>query len=440
MLAFSRDYMNIERMQFDNIVTTENMRTYLGYQIPENKSVWRKKGKPKKVQPPRRTAHEKSSRVVPEKSGRAAPEKSGRAAPEKSGRAASKPKQKAKKGPTKPPTKPATEVRRASFSEVPRGPPLEDPVDVSQGPTSVPVQTLLSELRRDKAAPSAQQMAEIEELLASVENEPDSDPESDHREDSAEPEAPRKKCMGDAIRAGPVGGRVKTVAQKKRKILDKGKAPIGENPKKMKGDKPGISMSVHLSDLIDEASEMYSEPSFPLPTPPIPSRDTLSRRGDRSPSVVIHDVPNDSDSAKSGHEDFIRDDVSVEPPIDETERVPDNLPDPPVGFPEASVDLQIPSSSRAEDIPASSQGPTPKQPEMASGETLARKPPIQSLRDGLLGCPLEALQALAPENYLRRPGVGRTSPERFADIIVHHQIEVCLPILSFVELSFFFFF
>jgi hypothetical protein len=29
--------MNVERMKFDNIVTTENMRKYLGYQIPENK-------------------------------------------------------------------------------------------------------------------------------------------------------------------------------------------------------------------------------------------------------------------------------------------------------------------------------------------------------------------------------------------------------------------
>ena len=50
------------------------------------------------------------------------------------------------------------------------------------------------------------------------------------------------------------------------------------------------------------------------------------------------------------------------PSIDETERVPDNLPDPPVGFPEASLDPRILSPSRTEDIPASSQDPAPNQP------------------------------------------------------------------------------
>jgi hypothetical protein len=97
------------------------------------------------------------------------------------------------------------------------------------------------------------------------------------------------------------------------------------------------------------------------------------------------------------------------------------------------MDPPISSPSRAEDIPTSSQGPVANQPEVPSGETSARKLPIRSLRDGLLGCPLEALQALAPENYLRRPGAGRTSPERFADIIVHHQIEVCKHILIFIK-------
>jgi hypothetical protein len=296
---------------------------------------------------------------------------------------------------------------------------LEDPVDMSQGPTSVPVQTLLSELRRDNAASSAQQMAEIEELLASVENEPDSDPESDHREGSAEPEAPRKKCMGDAIRAGPVGGRVKTVAQKKRKNLDKGKAPIGENPKKMKGDNPGISMSVHLSDLIDEASVIYSEPSFPLPTPSFPPKDVSSPRAAESPPIIIHDIPDDSGSAGCGHEGFIRDDVSAE-------KAPDNPSTPQAQSFQADMGPPTLSPRRREDVPTSSLSPVAEQSKATSGETSARKLPIHSLREGLHGCPLEALQSLAPENYLRRPGVGRTSSERFADIIVHHQIEVSI--------------
>jgi hypothetical protein len=115
------------------------------------------------------------------------------------------------------------------------------------------------------------------------------------------------------------------------------------------------------------------------------------------------------------------------------EKVPDDLPNPSICSPKAGMDPPTLSPRGMEDVPTPSQTLRADQPDVPSGETSERKLPIRSLRDGLLGCPLEALQALAPENYLRRPGAGRTSPERFADIIVHHQIEVCIHTLIFVK-------
>jgi hypothetical protein len=100
-----------------------------------------------------------------------------------------------------------------------------------------------------------------------------------------------------------------------------------------------------------------------------------------------------------------------------------------------------------ENVPSSSVNPASgTAPSVQSSPRSDRKLPIHSLKDGLLGCPLEALQALAPEGYLQG-GVGKTTPDRFADILVHHQIAVSfLCFLLFLDLSvlfsnlFFFFF
>jgi hypothetical protein len=48
-----------------------------------------------------------------------------------------------------------------------------------------------------------------------------------------------------------------------------------------------------------------------------------------------------------------------------------------------------------------------------------RRAPIKSLRDGLFGCPLEAISAILPEDFLS--DIGRTTPERFVKILVHSQ-------------------
>lgn len=48
-----------------------------------------------------------------------------------------------------------------------------------------------------------------------------------------------------------------------------------------------------------------------------------------------------------------------------------------------------------------------------------RRAPIKSLRDGLLGCPLEAISAILSEDFLS--DIGRTTPERFVEILVHSQ-------------------
>jgi hypothetical protein len=47
MLIFSRTKANGLKMDFDKIVTDDNMRKILGYVIPENKVIYDKKGKAK---------------------------------------------------------------------------------------------------------------------------------------------------------------------------------------------------------------------------------------------------------------------------------------------------------------------------------------------------------------------------------------------------------
>lgn len=278
------------------------------------------------------------------------------------------------------------------------------------------MQIILSELCRGSATSSIHKMPNLDNLLAFVSNES----KFDSREGSVEPQILREKVIGDAIRTNHTVSRIKTIAQKKRKASNKGKAHIGENPKRKKGVDMGIGMGVHLSDLIDEANVIYAEPSFPLPTPLSPIRDILSPRGVEGFPVVVHDIPNDSDSTRSSHDNFIPDDASAEPSMGANEKVMNDLPNLSTCSPETGMNSPTLSLREMEDVPIRPRDPRANRPDVPSGETSERKLPIRSLRDGLLGCPLEALQALAPESYLRRPGASKMSPERFADIIVHH--------------------
>jgi hypothetical protein len=86
---------------------------------------------------------------------------------------------------------------------------------------------------------------------------------------------------------------------------------------------------------------------------------------------------------------------------------------------------------------ASGAGPSVSSPlnSLRGGKKLL----IHSLKDGLLGCPLQALQALVPEGYLQG-NVGKTTLDWFADILVHHQIAVSSPSDLFSTSFFLFFF
>jgi hypothetical protein len=52
MISFSLQEANIERINFDNIVTDASMREHLRYRIPEGKILLNKKGKSKKKKAP----------------------------------------------------------------------------------------------------------------------------------------------------------------------------------------------------------------------------------------------------------------------------------------------------------------------------------------------------------------------------------------------------
>lgn len=98
----------------------------------------------------------------------------------------------------------------------------------------------------------------------------------------------------------------------------------------------------------------------------------------------------------------------------------------------------LPSSQQA--MPSSNsstsegEGPFGSTPLIAGVGVSGRKVPIRSLRDDLLGCPLEAIFAIVPEDFVQ--DAGRTTPKRFVNLIVHHQFSV----LFVLFLSYFYFF
>jgi hypothetical protein len=93
----------------------------------------------------------------------------------------------------------------------------------------------------------------------------------------------------------------------------------------------------------------------------------------------------------------------------------------------------VPSSNSSTSEGAGPFGSTPL---TAGAGVSGRKVPIRSLRDDLLGCPLEAIFAILPEDFVQ--DAGRTTPERFADLIVHHQFSVRF--VLFLSYFYFFFF
>jgi hypothetical protein len=58
------------------------------------------------------------------------------------------------------------------------------------------------------------------------------------------------------------------------------------------------------------------------------------------------------------------------------------------------------------------------------GETGASRPGelINSLKEGLLACPLEALMKILPEGFSSAPCIG--SPGELAEVILHSQLQV----------------
>jgi hypothetical protein len=69
---------------------------------------------------------------------------------------------------------------------------------------------------------------------------------------------------------------------------------------------------------------------------------------------------------------------------------------------------------------------------------------LNSLREGLLDCPLEALMKILPEGFSSAPSVG--SLGELAEAILHSQLQVSLkpyfqnPLFSLSHFFFFFFF
>lgn len=221
---------------------------------------------------------------------------------------------------------------------------------------------------------------------------------------------------------------------------DRGKCIAYKTPKRPSYE----DMSRHISDLLGDSGACYNQCEVHIPSPFQP---TLADDFVPQEDVEIHDVLNSSEFEGVGREEPGRDETDLKftgPSQDQGSEVASSKSV--VAFDgTTSRVLPITTGKETRMVPTSSllvgssqpmeipppnpgssfrYGPSHPQP-MTSPRpwTYGRKFPLQSLKDGLLGCPLEAFQALIPENYLQG-GAGQTTSDHFADILVHHQIMI----------------
>lgn len=208
-------------------------------------------------------------------------------------------------------------------------------------------------------------------------------------EDTAIPQGQGEKVPGDAVQSGTEiladnPRRVKTFAYKKRKNPGNKGASVGQAPKRMRRKEIGQ----YLRDMIDEAGVMYADPDFSIPNH-LGHTGTASTRGPLPETLTI------SNDSAFGGPDRERGDPghTMSRSLGETaathsesqSSIPPRVES---DFPEK---VEVPSPCRA--IPWANPLKS------STDETLTRKFPIKSLKDGLSGCPLEALQSLISNNF-----------------------------------------
>lgn len=266
-----------------------------------------------------------------------------------------------------------------------------------------------------------------------------------------------KKLMRDAIKTGGEGlkgvrSRIKTMAVKKRSLVDRGKGIDANVPKKPRYE----DLSQEVSDLLRTSQGSFLQCEVPIP------RSILEASTKVTPSlasVETHDVPDSTESIPEEVEvrdgglkpdaspivQSTQDDVIASPQL--RSAMDEGINEVPYGTAEQDTAPRISSEAIERGTTTETPSGATEQDSRATPETVlpsnlnrehgagpssqspitspksGKKLPIRSLKDGLLGCLLQALQALVLEGYLQG-GIGRTTLDRFADILVHHQIAI----------------
>jgi hypothetical protein len=428
MLLFSQTPGNDMKIDYDNIVTDENMRKVFGYQIPTEKVWYDRKGKQK----PKRSEGGAAGTPQP-KASKVAPGTKRVIKPKKTGKVTHPPRTVSK----------ATQVPRTAI--VPR--------DSLTPNFSVPGTDLGSDLTKapETTIPATSSPAVINPV--EVRN-----PEEASGRETVVVQtndfsigvvhAPDVVEIGDDPELEQEASEVRSASKRK------GKEVASESSKRTRFASDPLEYALMRAT---EAELLFGRPRFVLPTLPATREEPIeeSDTSDRSPAERI-EARLESDAGLAS-EDHL-------PAEHETFLQPQNGPksgdhvvvDSEGHLETGEIDSSVPAGECLDRVEvAESSGPETceDQPETRNpspgfmeAETSRQGALLGSLREGLLACPLETLMGLIPEGSFSM--FGTVFPGGLAEAMLHNQLQVS-PVISkisshtlrvFSNSHFFFFF
>jgi hypothetical protein len=412
MLTFSQTPTNVLKIDYDNIVTDENMRKVLKYNIPPGKVWYDRKGKTMV----RKFGSEAAATPRVMASGIAfGPKKS---------------------------VKPKTDALKAKKvgkqTVIPRA---------AGHPPTVSAQVTIPEWRstggsRKEALPTSASIAPLESATLAKEtveaSREEVPPASSESLPAGVAPAPGSEVIEIEDAVDEPEREVPSV-QSAAKRKGKGKVQGSTKRTRFASDPRGYALTQ-----ANEAELLFGRLCFVLPTVPVaqetleksslPNSVTLAAPFSGEPvdqsSVAKNEACSESNAGVI-HEDQLPEETeALLSPGDglgtqeclETEAV--NLLEPVQKGSDPTIVVDSPGVERLEETDASRLGEL-----------------INSLREGLLACPLEALMKILPEGFSSAPGIG--SPVELAEVILHSQLQVSfMPnfLYPLFSLSHFFFF
>jgi hypothetical protein len=395
MLTFSQTPTNVLKIDYDNIVTDENMRKVLKYQIPTGKVWYDRKGKT----------------MVRKSGSEAAPTPWANvsvACPEP--KRSAKPKTEAPKSKVAKPTiipgagdrTPTVSVRET----VPQSKSIGSSGKKFPTTSALTAPPEFASLAKDLVEASGEEVpnASSKDRLAGVDNAP----VSDVIEIDDEPEEPEREVPS-----------VQNAAKRK------GKEKVQGSTKRTRFASDPQEYALTRAN---EAEHLFGRPRFVLPTAPVtkeipakpslPDSDTLTvpfigEPVDRSP------VAETEARSESGAGLIFEDRLLVEPEASLS--------------PECALRTQDHIETETTNLLKPIQeGSNPTEAVVSPGtnrlgETSVSRPRalIDSLREDLMACPLEALKEVLPKGSLSVLGIG--SQEELAEVVLYAQLQVSCP-------------